>query len=844
MKIGFNKIWAESVKGLEFPSDADLMQGFDYLGKLSPTTALHDVMFQRLDKKSLFTFTQIQNVCKRFSVAIDDTDDGKYDSALADAITSALKNQTKASELNTGITRHANKSETLKGESHDLSVNVANLAEYVKNSLKPYAFQNDLLNLSNSLSVIARTGVLTDAIGKLPWQRLDNVPEWLKTSSDDGTFVTLKSPDGTRLRLGKNYTDVFSRSNNITFRVNNETGSIESGSLDQTQVRNLGQVARDNNYYSLSNLPSLGEASKRPVFDTGDVNQIPWDGTSIPTTSVARALKDYSDRIAASISAIGKSNNINDAKGVLNKASGGTGRADGNIDCQWVFTPSGSITNRGFVLGSNLNNKITDGDDNEDPNASGNVTIDSWNSVAIRSSINNYMTTFKHCARSGLTYNRGDFAFFGGGEKEIRNNEGALNVKGGSNKIRIGYDNLDIHTKGDSKTINIDTNANVNFTGGGQVLLKNLQGRMGLMCGDGDAIWLEGGNKLFLRNSKDETRFEVLDGNVNAYGNLKVLGSTELRQGLELYGATPFTDFHFGNSDTDYTARLIANAVDRLTLQGSHMTIERDLTVGGRISGGGLGNGAYANFGGNGSAYSIAGNDYELVRSSQFVDLRNGHDGLSNRLQGMLDKSVFDNGNATTFDDLPWGSAQVPSTGHLRNVLGRVKWAEGRSLFNTTDAFAFGGSEWEIPTTNTLAAVRNWAKGYIDSLGSASRHNVRDPGSYDAISWSDDVPNMSVIKRVKDEITNVKSNLQNQMNDRITDVRWITSYNAGFDGAPSRYATQPNQVIGGLQIHDTVNTWWYGRHDLIAVRRLQVCKAGVWYDVQGYYADGVDPNFS
>ena len=51
-------------------------------------------------------------------------------------------------------------------------------------------------------------------------------------------------------------------------------------------------------------------------------------------------------------------------------------------------------------------------------------------------------------------------------------------------------------------------------------------------------------------------------------------------QALELSMGTPYIDFHHNNSTNDYTARLITTAADQLSVQGSHLRVDRDLRVG------------------------------------------------------------------------------------------------------------------------------------------------------------------------------------------------------------------------------------------------------------------------
>ncbi|MBL1805080.1 tail fiber domain-containing protein, partial [Klebsiella pneumoniae] len=51
-------------------------------------------------------------------------------------------------------------------------------------------------------------------------------------------------------------------------------------------------------------------------------------------------------------------------------------------------------------------------------------------------------------------------------------------------------------------------------------------------------------------------------------------------QAIELSMNTPYIDFHHNKSANDYTARLITTAADQLSVQGSHLRVDRDLRVG------------------------------------------------------------------------------------------------------------------------------------------------------------------------------------------------------------------------------------------------------------------------
>lgn len=134
-------------------------------------------------------------------------------------------------------------------------------------------------------------------------------------------------------------------------------------------------------------------------------------------------------------------------------------------------------------------------------------------------------------------------------------------------------------------------NGNINVTNGnlqlyGRVALEGYDGWLrinnpkqfdaGIFCGDGilrtDGEFQVGANGwAFKANSSN-----VICGvGLNASKGLTVSGTTQLNNGLtirnaavELYGATPFIDFHCANSNNDYTSRIIEWEQGILTING------------------------------------------------------------------------------------------------------------------------------------------------------------------------------------------------------------------------------------------------------------------------------------
>lgn len=58
-------------------------------------------------------------------------------------------------------------------------------------------------------------------------------------------------------------------------------------------------------------------------------------------------------------------------------------------------------------------------------------------------------------------------------------------------------------------------------------------------------------------------------------------------QSIELSFGTPYIDFHFNYSTDDFTGRIIATAADQISVQRSHLRVDRDLRVGGMADIGG-----------------------------------------------------------------------------------------------------------------------------------------------------------------------------------------------------------------------------------------------------------------
>lgn len=66
---------------------------------------------------------------------------------------------------------------------------------------------------------------------------------------------------------------------------------------------------------------------------------------------------------------------------------------------------------------------------------------------------------------------------------------------------------------------------------------------------------------------------------IKANGNLETVGAATFRGALELYGATPYIDFHHNNSTADYTSRIIASGAKSIDISSENTTVTGTLNV-------------------------------------------------------------------------------------------------------------------------------------------------------------------------------------------------------------------------------------------------------------------------
>lgn len=66
---------------------------------------------------------------------------------------------------------------------------------------------------------------------------------------------------------------------------------------------------------------------------------------------------------------------------------------------------------------------------------------------------------------------------------------------------------------------------------------------------------------------------------IKANGTFESVGSATIRGALELYGATPYIDFHHNNSTADYTSRIIASGAKSIDISSENTTVTGTLNV-------------------------------------------------------------------------------------------------------------------------------------------------------------------------------------------------------------------------------------------------------------------------
>lgn len=584
--INFDRLWAYGAKGLEYPNDTETSIGFDFLGKEYPTTHLHDVMFQDLDKKSRYLWRQIHHACARFGVTIEATDDETYTNGLGEAINKALLNQVRSSEQNTGIIQLATTAVVQNGTEYNMAVSPAQLKTELDRRLREYTSRAEFITNWRTLKTIATSGQLEDGEGMLGFTRISNVPRWIRDAYDESNVLKLTSPyEMNQIVIGGSQFKL-QMQGDTKFSVNLNTGNIDLGTIDQTHVHNLGQVARDNNYYSLSNLPSLGTASSKNVeyFDIAG------------SAAAAASDKVVRDGITTSGFLNGDKNN-----GAYFRSTDGSiigiARSDELANYKKLVTDTyvlrDGISIAGFMGGSDANSPYF-------RSLSGNV-------ITLAKSLD--LTNLKNSLGTASSKNVEYFDI--AGAANAAKNEAISNSVVRDNSRRAGFISGNKYAPyiefnggdgttevielarqaylgeqlGKLGTLSTQNSDSVNITGGtikvGSITSTNNGASYRLINGTDStsygSYWRMDpyAYHLCLTKAGDTTGSYRDDKGIPisvllSDGTIKLNTATEIYGGLELYngGGTPFIDFHFGGNTGDYTSRIIETAANKLAVYG------------------------------------------------------------------------------------------------------------------------------------------------------------------------------------------------------------------------------------------------------------------------------------
>lgn len=244
--------------------------------------------------------------------------------------------------------------------------------------------------------------------------------------------------------------------------------------------------------------------------------------------------------------------------------------------------------------------------------------------------------------------------------------------------------------------------------------------------------------------------------NTDIDGNLSVSGHTTLVSGItsagtiqtsgnmgansiELSAPTPFIDFHFNNSASDYTSRIIENSSGVLTMQNS-LDIDGNLNTDGAISQ----SGDLILYHANSLKYLILSATGETVQGSGIYFRPNG------TWQGAGQMQLYANGNLDV-------SADVKANGNLV----AIKSLRG---FNTPSTW----SAWTDYTTTIYASQFNYggAVGAVLIVVGAWSASTTDQSSIYLLSWSGGTMEYSALKTIVSGGTSCS--ISARANDSIT----------------------------------------------------------------------------
>lgn len=303
----------------------------------------------------------------------------------------------------------------------------------------------------------------------------------------------------------------------------------------------------------------------------------------------------------------------------------------------------------------------------------------------------------------------------------------------------------------------------------------------------------------------------LCDGWLTANGQAQLNGGI-FSPWIELSSPTPYIDFHYGSSTSDYTARIIAGESNMLRIYssgGTEIYTNTGLSVGGYVS----------------ASYYI-GQFINLSAATPYIDFSYGGVGYSSRIIESESGRLSINGIIATSNHIEsplntggWlagnnGTAIINSTssGSNFNVLARMLAPTGRFIMGQYDGDFF----LAYTRNSTIQAGTN----YVDSLAKLLNNNGNTtfPGTVTAANFSN-----SSLEELKTNIVPFDSALDDILN---TDVY---SYSLKRDIDNGFYNTKYGFIIGagyrlsdkilseekdGIELYSAIALLWKGVQEL------------------------------
>lgn len=303
----------------------------------------------------------------------------------------------------------------------------------------------------------------------------------------------------------------------------------------------------------------------------------------------------------------------------------------------------------------------------------------------------------------------------------------------------------------------------------------------------------------------------LCDGWLTANGQAQLNGGI-FSPWIELSSSTPYIDFHYGSSTSDYTARIIAGESNMLRIYssgGTEIYTTTGLSVGGYVS----------------ASYYI-GQFINLSAATPYIDFSYGGVGYSSRIIESESGRLSINGIIATSNHIEsplntgnWlagnnGTAIINSTssGSNFNVLARMLAPTGRFIMGQYDGDFF----LAYTRNSTIQAGTN----YADSLAKLLNNNGNTtfPGTVTAANFSN-----SSLEELKTNIVPFDSALDDILN---TDVY---SYSLKRDIDNGFYNTKYGFIIGtgyrlsekilseekdGIELYSAIALLWKGVQEL------------------------------